>query len=44
MILFNGDENSFRAWAGLAHVPTWQEEMDAWRIDVDRRLGNLEGR
>jgi hypothetical protein len=34
MILFNGDENSFRAWAGLVHMPTLDERVTALELAV----------
>lgn len=37
---FNGDENSFRQWAGLAHVPTLEDRL----IDLERRITNLEAK
>jgi len=42
-VVFNGNEDSFRAWAGLGHVPTWQETIEARVTDVERRLTNLGG-
>lgn len=38
--VFNGDENSFRQWAGLAHVPTLEDRL----IDIERRITNLEAK
>ena len=37
--VFNGDENSFREWAGLEHVPTIEERL----TDLERRVTNLGG-
>jgi lysozyme len=32
--VFNGDENSFRAWAGLVHMPTLDERVTALELAV----------